>query len=120
MKHIDTFNSFLNEAKGVTYDFTEEYAKKNGIKYTSIVNRWNNLDQIVFFGSAKDFFKQKSKLKFAQITEPTGFDENTTTTVSIEIGVKTGEISKSGNEISTMIHYAVNFTEDQIKKYFQK
>ena len=45
MKHIDTFNSFLNEAKGVTYDFTEEYAKKNGIKYTSIVNRWNNLDQ---------------------------------------------------------------------------
>jgi hypothetical protein len=108
--NLNEFKKSLNEAiKSSNYDFAESFAKKNGISYYTRVNEYTKLDEVVFYGSAADFFKQKNFSKFMQITEPDGFDKNSTRRVNIGIAIYTGNVDKMKNEISTSILYDVNY-----------
>lgn len=111
MKHIKLFEGFLNESKSPNFDFIESYAKDNEINYYVRTNRYTKFDEVVFYGSASEFFAQKDKKMFVQITEPTGFNKDSTGRLNIGIVLKMGKDPKSNNEISTHVLYDVNYKE---------
>ena len=110
MKYLKLF-----EGKSFNYDFAEAFAKKHNINYTIRTNEYNHNEEVVFYGTAKEFFEQKKEAKFSQITEPDGFDKNSTGKNNIEIAVYTGKTSENGNKLSTKIPYKVNYKLEDIK-----
>ena len=110
MKYLKLF-----EGKSFNYDFAEAFAKKHNINYTSRTNEYTHQEEVIFYGTAKEFFEQKKEAKFAQVTEPDGFDKKATGKHNIGIAVYTGKTSENGNKISAMIPYKVNYKLKDIK-----
>lgn len=73
--------------KSVTYDNAKQYAEKHNINHIERVNEYTNKLEIVFVGSAAEFFKQKKTSKFGQETNPTGFSIKTTSQTNITISI---------------------------------
>lgn len=109
---INEYRQHLNilESKSVNFDFIENYAKNNNIKYYVRTNRYIKKDEVCFYGSAKEFFEQKDMKLFGQITEPTGFNSESTGRLNIEVVLSLGR-SENGNPLSTFVLYDVNYVE---------
>jgi hypothetical protein len=91
-----------------SFKYHAKFASVNEIKYRIRENKYTKKQEMVYTGSAKDFFEQKKRTGFVQITKPTGFDKNTRGKTNIEISILTGDISKTGTPISTTVLYEVN------------
>lgn len=95
--------------------FLKKLAYTYDISCAESINKYNKNKEVLFYGSAKDFFEQKRKGAFIQITEPTGFDEETDTALTIGIAVQYGT-SASGNNTHLGVTYLVNHNESQLKQ----
>lgn len=94
--------NLINEENSIQYGYAETFAKKYKIKYKPVKNKYNDLVQIEYYGSADQFFKDKKKSKFAQVTDPTGFDNKSTGKINIGLMIP----SKPGNHVG--VTYNVN------------
>ena len=56
------FKNYLNEEKNSSYDNALKTAKKYKIKYKSVKNRWNGLEEIIYYDSLKDYYNQFKKI----------------------------------------------------------
>jgi len=92
----------LVEEKTMSFEAAMKFAKKYKIKFLTQKNRFNGKEEVVFYGSAQDFFNEKRKSKFVQITGPSGFDKNSTKFHNIGIAIP----ADAGK--SWMVNYEVN------------
>jgi hypothetical protein len=99
----------VNEDKSPHFDFIESYAKEHGIKYYVHVNRYTKSDEVVLYGSAAEFFKQKDAKLFIQQTEPTGFNAESTGRLNIGVAIFLDKQDTMGNRLSTSVLYDVNY-----------
>lgn len=70
---MKTFNDYLEMAEqSKSYGFLKKFAEDNKIKYSTEINRYNDLETIFFYGNVKDFYSDMKRSGFVQETFPDG------------------------------------------------
>jgi len=83
--------AFLTEEtkKNYNYDVVWKFAQSNGIKHDTKENKYLNTEDIYYYGTVKDFYEDKKKSRFKQITHPIDLDKDLVTDheINIEIAI---------------------------------
>lgn len=66
---------YLLEEKTASYDNAIKVAKKYKIKYKNRINRWNDLEEIIYYGTLKDYYTQFKKIWKKEPSLPYPFDD---------------------------------------------
>lgn len=75
--------------KSIQYDIAESFAKKYGIDYQAVVDKYTGKSIIEYKGSVSDFINQLKNKAFTQLTIPSDFSEHIRNRVDIEVFVYT-------------------------------